>query len=213
MNSVAGTQFGPSPDLDLGVAGASARRQHERLTEQIGWAAGIAVETGAEGEEELAAHLARTCPEAIVLHDRALSGIHSNIDHLAVTANGIWVIDAKRCCGKVEVRGTRRGEDRLIIAGHDSSLLVAGLERRRTAVHAAIDPLVPELPVHACFCFVNRSRQPGGCRLPRLRTLRVGDFPLLDPDRLTKRIKGPGALTRDSAKEVAEMLATAFPRA
>jgi hypothetical protein len=213
MNSVAGAQLAPDTDLDLGVAGASTRRQHERLREQIGWTAGSAVETGAEGEEELAAHLARACPAAIVLHDRALPGIYSSIDHLAVTAGGIWVIDAKRCHGKVEVRGSWRGEDRLMIAGHNSSLLVTGLAHQRDAVRAAIEPLVPGLPVHACFCFVNASRQGDGCRLPRLRTLSVGDFSLLDRDRLAKRVNHPGALSPDSAKEVAERLAAAFPRA
>ncbi len=213
MNSVAGAQFAPETELDLGVAGASARRQHERLAEKIGWTQQVPTETGAEGEELLAAHLAQTCPEAIVLHDRALPGIHSNIDHLAVTTNGVWVIDAKRCSGKVEVRGSLRHERRLVIGGHDSTLLVAGLSRQRDAVHAVIDPLVPELPVHACFCFVNPSRQPGGCRLPRVRTLSIDELELLDPERLSKRVNRPGALSRDSAKEVAELLAAAFPRA
>jgi hypothetical protein len=52
-------------EIDLGTPGASARREHERR-HQASW------KTGAEGEERLGAHLAKTCPGAIVLHDRRI---------------------------------------------------------------------------------------------------------------------------------------------
>jgi len=79
-------------EVDLGTAGASARREHERRREkreaatrerhphtgnlllrvQSAPASEVAWSTGAAGEEALAAHLARRCPDALVLHDRRI---------------------------------------------------------------------------------------------------------------------------------------------
>jgi hypothetical protein len=35
-----------------------------------------------------------------VLHDRRIPGTQANIDHIAITSTGIYVIDAKRHVGK-----------------------------------------------------------------------------------------------------------------
>src|SRR6185295_94323 len=100
-------------DFDPGIAGASGKREYERRRAKreaqtrdrhprIGglllklqnapeheqaWA------RGAAGEEELAASLARRCPEAIVLHDRRMPVSRANIDHLAIVPSGVYVID------------------------------------------------------------------------------------------------------------------------
>jgi hypothetical protein len=220
-------------EIDLGTAGASARREYERrqgkreaatrerhprlgnllLRFQAPPASEVAWDTGAAGEEALAAHLARRCPEAIVLHDRRMPRSRANIDHLAVAASGIYVIDAKRYKGKIEMRRPFFGEPRLLIAGRDQTKLVEGLKRQREAVRAALAETAPAAPVHACFCFVNPDGQGGGSGLPLLRTLRIEDFPLFHPRKLSKRLNAPGALSAESRREVAEMLATAFPRA
>lgn len=111
-------------EIDLGAPGASARREYERRRRKreaatrerhprIGNlllrlksppASEVAWNTGADGEETLAAHLAKRCPEAIVLHDRRIPGGRANIDHLATAPSGVYVIDAKRYRGKIEVR-------------------------------------------------------------------------------------------------------------
>jgi hypothetical protein len=110
----------PPSDFDPGTPGASARREGERrranrerrvrerhprlgllrlaLQEERAW------ENGAVGEEQVAASLARRCPEVLVLHDRRLPGRRANIDHLAIAPSGAFVIDAKRYKGKIEVR-------------------------------------------------------------------------------------------------------------
>lgn len=220
-------------EIDLGTPGASARREYERqqgkreaatrkrhprlgnllLRFQSPPSSEVAWNTGATGEEALAARLAKRCPDAIVLHDRRMPRSRANIDHLAVAASGVYVIDAKRYKGTIEVRKPIFGEPRLLIAGRDQTKLVDGLTRQREAVRAALAATAPAMPVHACFCFVNPDKQAGGSGLPLLRTLRIDDFLLLYPRKLAKRLNAPGALSAESRREVAELLTTAFPRA
>jgi hypothetical protein len=52
--------------------------------------------------------------------DRRIRRSRANIDHIAVASSGIWVIDAKRYNGKVEVRKPLLGTPKLIIAGRDT---------------------------------------------------------------------------------------------
>jgi Nuclease-related domain len=220
-------------EFDLGTPGGSARREYERRrqkreaatrerhprlgglvlklqsapTDETNW------DSGAAGEALLAGHLAKTCPDVIVLHDRRMPRSRANIDHLAVAPSGVFVIDAKRYKGKIEVRKPFFGDPRLLIAGRDKTRLVEGLARQRDAVLAALAETVPELPVHACFCFLNPAGQAGGSGLPISRTLSINDFPLFIPRKLSKRLNRPGALTDTSRQEVAEILAKALPAA
>ena len=65
--------------------------------------AGRSWATGAVGEQTLGRALdALSTAGVLVLHDRRLPGSKANIDHIAVTANGVWVIDAKRYRGLVD---------------------------------------------------------------------------------------------------------------
>ena len=130
--------------------------------------------TGAAGEEALAAHLAKTCAGAIVLHDRRMPRSRANIDR---------------------------------------TKLVDGLARQQEAVRAELAKTVPEMPVHACLCFLNPARQSGGSGLPLFGTPSINGFPLLYPRKLSKRLNGPGELSPASREEVAALLASAFPPA
>jgi hypothetical protein len=225
--------MGDGREIDLGTPGGSARREHERrrakreaatrkrhphlgnvlLRFQSAPTSETAWHTGAAGEEALAAHLAKTCPDVLVLHDRRIPGRRTNIDHIAVAPAGVFVIDAKRYKGKIEVRKPFLGDPRLFISGRNKTKLVEGLDRQRDAVRAALAETIPEMPVHACFCFLNPAGQAGGSGLPLMRTLAINGFPLFTPRKLSKRLKAPGALTADSRREVAELLVVAFPRA
>lgn len=220
-------------EIDAGTPGGSARREHERrrarreakarehhprlgsllLRVQSAPASEMAWETGAEGEEALAAHLAKTCPDVLVLHDRRIPGRRTNIDHLAVAPSGVFVIDAKRYKGKIEVRKPFFGDPGLFIAGRNKTKLVAGLARQQEAVRSTLAAAIPEMPVHACFCFLNPVGQAGGSSLPLIRTLSINDFPLFYPRKLSKRLNALGALSEASRREVAELLVAAFPEA
>jgi hypothetical protein len=221
------------PDFDLGTPGASARREFERrrlaresktrtehphlgkLLLRFGetpqheksW------ETGAIGEEELAASLARRCPDALVLHDRRMPGSRANIDHLAAAPSGVYVIDAKRLRGKIEVRKPFFGEPRLVVAGRDKSKLVDSLLRQVEAVRAGLALIETDAPVHGCFCFINPAGQSGGSGIPLVRTLRIDDLELLYPRRLAKRLNQPGTLDAGQIEVIAEALAELFPPA
>jgi Nuclease-related domain len=220
-------------EMNLGTPGGSARREHERrrarreartherhphigkllLRAQSAPASEAAWRTGAAGEEALAAHLAKRCPDVLVLHDRRIPGRRTNIDHLAVAPSGVFVIDAKRYKGKIEVRQPFFGDPSPFIAGRKKTKLVEGLARQRDAVRAALAETIPEMPVHACFCFLNPTGQAGGSGVPLLRTLSINGFSLFYPRKLSKHLNAPGALTPESRREVAELLMTAFPEA
>ncbi|HJQ41669.1 MAG TPA: nuclease-related domain-containing protein, partial [Jatrophihabitantaceae bacterium] len=107
---------------DPGAAGGSARREyqrrhgnreaairarHPRLGGLIlalsddpqstrAWA------TGAEGERRVA--LAFEAAGIVALHDRRIPRSQANIDHIAISPSGVFVVDAKRYAGLVRKR-------------------------------------------------------------------------------------------------------------
>lgn len=57
-------------------------------------------DVGARGEERLGKGLDRLRSDSLLLlHDRRVPRSTANIDHLAVTASGVFVIDAKKIVG------------------------------------------------------------------------------------------------------------------
>lgn len=214
-------------DVDLGIAGASGKREYERrrakreaqTRERHPRIGGLLLKLqdapeheqawarGAAGEEELAASLARRCPEVIVLHDRRMPGSRANIDHLAVVPSGVYVIDAKRYKGKIEVRKPFFGEAKLVIGGRDKTKLITGLERQVEAVRAALIPLVPDVVVNKCLCFV------GDPQMPVMRRLEIDGVPLLYPRRLAKQLRQPGQLSAKEIGRIVGTLAQRFPAA
>ena len=174
---------------DTGTPGASARREHKRRAanrdrairskhpriggailalshepaSQQAWA------RGAVGEERVAEALSRhVSSHVVLLHDRRVPRSKANIDHIAVATSGVWVIDAKRYRGRVEVRKPFVGQPKLLIAGRDRSKLAAGLGRQVQLVNDAISTFAPHVPV-----YVKAGRKLGQfCRL-KTRPLEV----------------------------------------
>ena len=163
------------PDVDAGVAGSSARREYERrqakdekrLRQKWGKLGGIAVAlsdekqstkawaTGAVGEERLGARLDSLISDSLaVLHDRRIPGSKANIDHIAVTAAGIWVIDAKRYKGRPELRiegGILRPRvEKVLVGRRDCTKLVDGVLKQIDVVREAVG----DIPVTGALCFV-----------------------------------------------------------
>jgi hypothetical protein len=95
---------------------------------------------GAAGEERVAEILhERSGERAVLLHDRHVPRSRANIDHLAIAASGVWVIDAKRYKGKVEKRdvgGFFRTDVRLYVGGRDRTKTIAGLGWQVEAVRS-----------------------------------------------------------------------------
>lgn len=167
--------------VDPGIAGASARREHERRLakreERIrsrhprlgGFILAMtdepqstrAWERGARGEELLAKRLdALTQHGALVLHDRRIPGSRANIDHIVVAPAGVFVIDAKRYKGRPHLRiegGIIRPRvEKLIVGTRDCTKLVAGVTKQVELVRTALnrDPRFEPIPVHGMLAFV-----------------------------------------------------------
>jgi hypothetical protein len=159
-----------------GAAGSSARREYERrkakdeerLRQRWGKLGGIAVAlsdekqstrawaAGAVGEERLGARLDSLVSDSIaVLHDRRIPGSKANIDHIAITASGVWVIDAKRYKGRPELKiegGILRPRaEKVLVGRRDCTKLVDGVLKQVDLVRE----VVSGIPVTGALCFVD----------------------------------------------------------
>ena len=114
---------------------------------------------GAVGEERVAARLDALAEVGVVsLHDRRIPGTRANIDHLAVTPWGVWVIDAKRYLNKRPERLIEGGffgfggTARLLVGGRKKDDLVYGVQRQIDKVQAELGP---QIQVRGILCFVD----------------------------------------------------------
>ncbi|GAA3318109.1 hypothetical protein GCM10017710_34910 [Arthrobacter ramosus] len=164
-----------SLSTEPGVAGSSARREYERrkakdeeeLRAKWGRFGGLAValsderqhtkswDRGAIGEERLGARLNALAADGLaVLHDRRIPGSKANIDHIAITPAGIWVIDAKRYKGRPELKiegGILRPRvEKLLVGRRDCTKLVDGVLKQVDVVR----DLVGDVPVTGALCFI-----------------------------------------------------------
>lgn len=163
---------------------------------------------GAAGERAVGARLDELAGEHVeVLHDRILRradgrATRANIDHIAVAAGGVWVIDAKTHQGKLEVR--RLGglftprRDYLFIAGRDRTALIDGLRGQVESVRTVLGQADAELDVRGVLCFV-------GTELP-WADKSVAGVPLVGRRGLAKLLRAPGDLAKEERVAVAAYL-------
>jgi hypothetical protein len=218
------------PTLDLGVAGASARREYERrrttretrVKDRFGDRLGRVVlavtdepqstrawATGARGEEKLAQAL-----EGIdglrVLHDRRVPGTRGNIDHIVIAPAGVFVVDAKRYEGRIEIRNKGwflRPDHRLYVGRRDCSALATGLGWQVDAVTAALVAAeVHPLPqVTPALCFIGGDWPLFGA--PES----FGGVRLESPKSLRKAVTATAILDDEAIQDLARVLAEALP--
>jgi hypothetical protein len=220
----------PQQPIDRGVAGASALREHERRkhnreqrTRQAHPHIGglpfalrdepqheLAFLRGARGEAAVAGSLeARTAGGAtVLLHDRRMPRGHGNIDHLAVSPNGIFVIDAKDWKGKVSVSTPLFGKPKLLIGGRDRTKLIDGLDRQVATVELALGDAARSWPIHGVLCFTKADLPMLG-----LGTTKMRSHLLLYRKALAKRLNASGPFTLAQIDAMARALAAAFPPA
>ena len=215
--------------LDVGTAGASARREFERRKagrEQRIRAAHPKVgglilalsrdpqsttawAIGATGEERLGKSLdLLVSPPCQVLHDRRVPGTRVNIDHIAVVRSGIYVIDAKTYKGrpqlKVEGGFLRPRVEMLLVGGRDGTKLVDGPLRQTETVRATIGS---DVPIHGVLCFV-------GADWPLVGgSFNVNGVEALWPKRLASKLHAEGPLDRKRIGTLHQRLAFALPPA
>ncbi|WP_353950460.1 nuclease-related domain-containing protein [Knoellia sp. S7-12] len=200
--------------VEVGSAGLSARREFERrhanreqrIRTKHRKVGGLmlalsddpqsttAWDKGALGEERLANGLnKRSSPSLRVLHDRRIPGTRANIDHIAATPSGIWVIDAKRYVGKrptLRVEGGlfRPRTETLMVGGRKQNRLVDGMLKQLEVVRGVIGQAIP---VTGVLCFIESDWPLIG-----------GDFTTRGvrvtwPKRLYSRLEAEGSLTCD----------------
>jgi hypothetical protein len=223
----------PSPELapiDVGVAGASAHREHQRRqakrekqleekwgVKRLGRIAKAlsddpqttrAWKEGAVGEERVAQILQeRLGDTAVLLHDRKVPGTRGNIDHIAVAASGVWIIDAKRYKGKVEKRdkgGWFNSDLRLYVGGRDKTELVTKMGWQYEAVRNALGD--HDVPVYRTLTFV-------GAEWPLLfrKPLQFDGVWVSWPAKLADLIAEPGPAEPGEIERVARHLADKLP--
>jgi len=159
---------------------------------------------GAVGERKLGAGLDGLTEAGVVaLHDRLIPGSKANIDHLAVTPSGVWVIDAKRYTGQVskrDVGGWLKTDVRLYVGRRDCTKLVAGMAKQVTAVRNALGVDWSEVPVHPALCFVDAEW--GWFAKP----FRLHEVLVAWPRALRQMLTGPGPYTPEGIEGLAAEL-------
>lgn len=217
-------------EVDAGVPGASARREFERRKSnrdmrvrtkhpKLGGlilALGDdpqstkAWDVGALGEELLGNRLNEIASESLrVLHDRRIPGTRANVDHLAVTPTGVYVIDAKKYKGRPQLRaegGILRPArvEKLLVGTRDCTKVVDGVLKQ---VDLARSIVGDDVPLHGVLCFVE------------------ADWPLLGgsfttrgvetmwPKKLYPKLMAAGPLSSDTIGDLHRQLASSLPPA
>lgn len=215
--------------IDAGVPGASARREFERRRARRdartrakhpkigGLILAISDEpqptkawdSGAIGEERLGARLNEFASDTLrVLHDRRLPGTRANIDHLAVTPTGVFVIDAKKYKGRpqLKVQGglLRPRVEKLLVGSRDCTKVVDGVLKQIDVVRGVVGE---DMPVHGVLCFVDADWPLiGGSFTTR-------GVEALWPRRLYPKLRAEGSLDHATIGNLHRLLASALPPA
>ena len=145
------------------------------------------------------------------MHDRRVPRTRGNIDHIVIAPAGVFVVDAKRYEGLIQIRdrgGLFNRDDRLYVGHRDCSALATNMDWQVSAVRKVLASAAPELtgvPVTAVLCFVD------------------GEWPLLLPPdsykgvrleskrSIKKLVSASFVLDSDQINRIGRLLAVAFP--
>ena len=167
--------------------------------------------SGAPGEQKVGVTL-DGIQGIIVLHDRHKPRSRNNIDHVAVTPAGVWVIDAKVRAGKkLEFRnkgGLLGRDERLVVGGRDETKLVDDMAWQVQTVYAACADLLGDTVVRPALCLVDATIGLLDRRPWMVRGVVVCWRAVL-PDLLLRA----GPLDEQRMAEIAERIASQLPAA
>lgn len=178
---------------------ATALTAKPRITQES--QATAAWKVGAEGERRVGEVL-QGVRGIEVLHDRLIPGSRANIDHLVVGPSGVFVIDAKKYTGKLEVRdkgGLFRHDPHLYVNGRDRTKTADGVLRQVKVVRTALGDDFADVQIRGVLCFI-------GAKWPLMKhPHRVNGVVVVWPKGLPKVVTASGALD-DRVADVAEQL-------
>jgi hypothetical protein len=148
--------------------------------------------TGAEGEERVAEVLADVAGIE-VLHDRRWPGSrNANLDHIVVGPSGVFVIDAKKYQGRIEVidKGSwLRPEWRLYVNSRNETKRVDSMLVQVDAVRGVLGDFT-DVPVSGVLCFIGTDWGVLGPR--KVKTLK--GVTMLWPLKLPEFVSAPGTV-------------------
>ena len=221
------------PEILSGSAGASAQREYERRKakreERIRTAypklgglilvvsdepqSTTAWATGARGEELLGKRLDGLAGQGVrVLHDRRIPRTKANIDHIAVSAGGVFVIDAKRYKGRPQLRVEgglfRPCVEKLMVGTRDQTKLVEGVHKQLDLVRAALDAAgMADVPARGVLCFVEADWPLVG------GSFVIDGVRVLWPKKLAELLVAAGPLAAGTINHAQGAFAVVFPLA
>jgi hypothetical protein len=172
---------------------------------------GTVWDKGAVGEEKLAEAMQPLVEAGTImaLHDRRIPRSTANIDHLAVAANGVWVIDAKRYAGRIakDVRGGFfSSREILSVGGRDRTKLTEGVDKQINVVRTALEAAgLADIPVHGALCFID-----GDWSLLRRRPFSIEGVLVTWGKALRERLAEPGELDGEQRQRIVDVLADAL---
>jgi hypothetical protein len=166
----------------------------------------------AAGEESFGAHLTELAGERlVVLHDRRMPASRGNIDHLAVTPRGVFVIDVKHDSGRLERRNLGnaiRPDVRLYVGGCDRTMLLHGVEDQAEVVRDVLSPAwFVDSPVRGALCFTGADW--GLFASP----FKLGDVLVTHPKFLYRLLSKEAEVATSAIQDAARALAIALPSA
>ena len=145
----------------------------------------------------------------LALHNRRVPGRRGRIEHLAVGAGGVYVIDALHFKNaSIEVRPTDDPEagDDLVVGGRVLTSAVRAVAQRVEVLHLIlVSAGLPDVPVTGALCFVD------GLLPLSVADLQVDGMHVLRPSGLTALVAGPGPLGSQDRETLREFLAIRLP--
>ena len=218
------------PEIDRGTPGASARAKYEwekssyerrfrKKYPRIGGAL-LALRKdppsarpwrkGAKGEADVGKCLEKLATKYnfVTLHDRRIPRSRANIDHIAVTRSGVYVIDAKNYQGSVRVM--RPGgflsskSPALCVGSRNCTNLVNGLKKQVAAVTWALMESGSNIRTMGVLAFFY-------AKWPLFMAPTEVDGILINGRGIKKILARPGDCTSVEISNIARLLAISFP--
>lgn len=215
----------------VGVPGASAAEEHDRrhgarrervLTDHPrtgkfrlalsddaqstkAWA------TGAEGERAVAESLQKLAGDTCrVIHDAGIPGSSANLDHLAITPTGVFMIDAKRYRGQRPALRVEGGlfsprVEFLTVGGRNRTKMIEDMHRQVGLVREALADQL-DVAVRGMLCFIDADWPLIG------GSFQVQGVDVVYPRKMRAVLTEPGPLDADRIADLQWRLHQAFPR-
>lgn len=158
---------------------------------------------GAEGERILGEALNRAASSkgVAVLHDLALPGKKSNIDHLVVGPAGVSIVDAKAWTGGVWI-----GHDTVGQRGRPRHKVMEGMRQQKHRVHSILASAGrDDVPVEGLLCFVHHNKGIPQTKVEWREGIGIGT-----PTPVADYVTRAGTLSPDDMREIHALLRNAF---